>query len=259
MKSNLLVEGKIFGMEGWKVKMLWLPLIVVVGMVLGWFLVLYPRIGEVYVYNQEIKSTKVTVAELNQKINYLSSADDDELMRQEALVVEALPKNKDIYFMLTAVQNIASKYNYTVDSFMVSPGKIGAGSSTDKDLLVKTEAGVLEKVPLEVTLIGLQDDYLNLIDSLEKSLPLLSIDEFKMTTSTSNVKLDLKVATYFSSEMLDLKVNNLTLADLTLTKDELNTIETLSGFAKIENPADSSNPDLDKKFIKYERTNPFSL
>lgn len=260
MKSDFSSEGKVFGIEEWKLKMLWLPSVVVIAMILGWVMVLSPRFDEIFVFRRETVSMKKTVSEMTQKINYLSSADDDNLKRQEELVVQALPKNKNIYFMLTAVQGIAQKYNYVVDSFAVSPGEIGADSANDsKAATKKNEGGVLEKVPLKVVLLGPKGDHLGLIESLESSLPLLSIDKFKMTTTLADVRLELEVATYFSSDMLDVKIKNLTLADLTLTKEELATLETLGTFTKNDSVGNDLLQESGKAFVEYQRDNPFSL
>lgn len=255
MKSALLMEGKIFGVESWKLRLMWLPAGIVGLIIVSWMVIISPRIEDMSVYSKEAASSKKAAEELNQKRGYLESASDEDIQKQEELLSQALPGSKNLYFMLNVMQNIAQNNEFNVDSFSVSPGEVSA--KVEEKGKVNNET--LSKVPLKVILLGPKEKYLSLIESIEKALPLLSIDDFKMNQgSGGQVKMELTVATYFALEALNVKVKNLKLADLTLSKDELVTMEKLSGFTKLEDGIAGGDTE-GKSFVKYERSNPFSL
>lgn len=255
MKSALLMKGKIFGVESWKLRLMWLPALIVGLMVISWILVISPRIEEMTVYRKEAASSKKMAEELNQKQGYLESASDEDIQKQEQLLSQALLGSKNLYFMMSVMQNIATTNEFEVDSFSVSPGEVPSKGEVKYEVNMDS----LSKVPLKVILLGPKEKYLLLIESIEKALPLLSIDDFKMNSSGSQVKMELTVATYFALDTsLNVKVKNLKLADLTLSKDELVTMEKLAGFIKLESNVGGGDTQ-GKNFVKYERSNPFSL
>src|SRR3989344_4363119 len=106
MKSALLMKGKIFGVESWKLRLMWLPALIVGLMVISWRLVISPRIEEMTVYRKEAASSKKMAEELNQKQGYLESASDEDIQKQEQLLSQALLGSKNLYFMMSVMQNI---------------------------------------------------------------------------------------------------------------------------------------------------------
>lgn len=250
-------EVKILGLARWKLRHLWFPMILVLVIYLSWVMAIKPRIDEVFEFQRNTESTNKKTVEINEKRNYLLSANEEDLKLKENTLSSALPVKKDVYYLLTVVQNIASQYGYSVDSFSVSPGKLETESADTKTLKVGSD--VLKKIPVVITLSGLQSNFLPLVDTIESSLPILSIDAFKMSQNSGGVKLDLTVATFFSSDKFDIKVGNLTLADLTLTKDELATLNRLSTFKVTTDINSLTASESGKNYIRYDRVDPFSF
>lgn len=248
-------EVKLLGVNRWKFKYLWLPGAVAFIILLSWQVAIMPRITDIQQFQADTEAIKLQVNDLDQKRVYLTSADENDLNQKEGLLEEALPGNKNIYFLLSVVQTIAAKYNYVVDSFSVSPGKVAADSSGAVEV-VKDDA--LTRVPVTITLLGLNSNYLDLVDAIEHSLPLLSIDAFKMVSDSNNgTRLELTVATYFSTDKFDIKVNNLKLSDLTLSREDQTTIATLSAY----HPLDVSSlmaTGSGRQYSKYDRNDPFA-
>ena len=67
------------------------------------------------------------------------------------------------------------------------------------------------------------------------------------------------MTTSFSSDIFDVKVANLTLADLTLTKDEVATLNTLSTFKLRSDATSLLSTESAKAFVPYNRNDPFNF
>ncbi len=256
MKTISGSEKKAFGIEEWKLKYLWLPVLIVVGMFVSWAVVVQPRFDDISQFRADSVKIRKNVADLDQKRNYLQSINENDLVQKDQLLSQALPNHKDVYYLLTVVQQIAQNYNYVVDSFAVSPGVVGVGT-TKLTPVVSGKADPLTRIPLDISLIGARSSYLDLIDAIEHALPILSIDSFKMASTQDTVKLDLSVTTYLSTTTLAVAVENLTLADLTLTKDDLATLNTLDGFHKLQNSGIGVSGN-GQGFTNYGRIDPFN-
>lgn len=248
-------EVKILGINKWKLKYLWLPASVGLIFFLSWSVAIMPRVTDIQQYQNDTAAVKRNVSDLNQKRNYLESADENDLAQKETLLSQALPGDKNLYYLLTVVQSIAKNYGFVVDSFAVSPGKITDSGQTATQA-PKNDS--LTRVPVTISLLGMREGYLDLIDAVEHSLPLLSIDSFKMVSDVAGgIRLDLTVATYFSTDKFDIKVNNLKLSDLTLGKSDLATIATLSAYHQLDVGSILATGS-GKTFTHYDRSDPFT-
>ena len=250
-------ESKILGVEQWKLKLVWLPALVGAIFLMSINMLLMPRIDEIKQFQVDSATAKKKAADYDQKRNYLLSADEEDIKAKEGLLVQALPGRKDVYYLLTVVQNLASEYGYSVKSFSVSPGKID--NSTSKKPSSQPKNTALTRIPVIISLSGSKEQFLPLIDGIERSLPILSIGSFKMTQNGGVISLDLSVTTSFSSDIFDVKVANLTLADLTLTKDEVATLNTLSTFKLRSDATSLLSTESAKAFVPYNRNDPFNF
>ncbi len=92
-----------------------------------------------------------------------------------------------------------------VESFSVSPGDV---DTTNEDGSVSKTAATgkqatkgINNVPLSVVISGPEDKYLELIKSIERALPVMSIDRFSMEIGTGDVAtLKMVVSTYSLSQ-----------------------------------------------------------
>ena len=110
-----------------------------------------------------------------------------------------------------------------------------------------------DKIPVKLTLIGPKENYLALVKVLENSLPLMSIDEYEMSSSGGVATIDAGVSAYYLKSVSNLKIENLTLADLTLKQEESDLLSKIKEFKmmSVEKIGESGT------FVKYERTDPF--
>lgn len=213
-----------------------------------------PKLGDYQEMSGKLSQLEEQKKLANDKTRYLQTIDQLEVKKKANYISNALLPEKNAYLLVGIVRKIADKYGFEVDSFMISPGKFG----TDEDKKVNSKNGVA-KIPINLTLIGSSNNYFNLLKGLEKSLPVLSIDSLELQNSGEVAKMDITISAYYleSSEKYD--VNKLTISDLTLKKEENDTINTLNEFSIMEDFSANDLKLTGKEFKKYERSDPFSL
>jgi hypothetical protein len=219
-------------------------------------LVVMPKIGDYQGMVAKLTELEGQKKITNDKTVYLQSTDQLELKKQTARISSALLPEKNAYLLIGVVRKIADKYGFQIDSFMINPGKFSNNEGQEASSTSKT--GVA-KIPISLTLMGSSSNYFNLINGLERSLPVLSIDSLELQSTGNVTKIDLKVSAYYleSSEKYD--INKLTISDLTLKQEENDTINTLGEYTVMENMGDSDLKITGKEFKKYDRQDPFSL
>ena len=244
--------GELFGIEA-GLLIGWAPLLgVVLLVIISVNLVLMPKIGD---YNSMISSLNSVESQrqlLVSKRTYLLSIDQNEIKKNSDFIVNAMLPQKNSYLLVGAVRKIADRYGYQIDSFKISPGEIVKKEDS-------TPVKGVANIPIQLTVIGPTDKYLDLIKGLETSLPVLSLDNFDMKRESGVTKMDLSISAYYIEDSSSFDVNKLTLADLTMTKDEADLITRLDQFTVLENAGElGSEFSTSSGYIKYDRTDPFS-
>lgn len=241
----------IFGLEIGLVKMLFIPLFIIVFFIISLNLVILPRINDINVTNGEVKKIKDQTKVIIEKKNYLTSRDQEKLKIDEAYLQSAILKENQAYFLVGVVRSIADKYGFQIKSFSISPGTL-----KDVDKIEVANKEVMNRLPISVVLIGPRDTHLDLLLAMEKSLPILVINKFNINTSGDMAELTLDINSFYVNENIGSDVTNLSLADLTLSKDESDLLDKLSQFEKVEV---NSSVGVKTNFTQYQRPNPFSL
>jgi len=243
------LPDKIFGLEK-SLLMLFLPPVgLLVLFLISLNLILIPKANEIRTVKQKTSTVKTNTDKVNEQIRYLSSVDSEELQRNAEYLDNAVLRNKKSYLLVEIIRQVANKFNYQVESFSLTPGEIKAEETE------KTSLKNMKKLPVNLMLFGPKDKSLELILALEKTLPILFIDKYDVTTSGSYSKLELVVSSYYISDETNVDTNNITLNDLILSSDELALVEKISSFTKIEENTSAQTSE----FEQYQRENPFSL
>lgn len=250
--EKITIPEKLFGMET-GLLIVFAPLFgVVLLVIISVNLLILPRISD---YSQMVSQLNVLGQqrqELIQKKTYLLSVDQDALKKNSDFVVNALLPQNNSYLLVGMVGKIANSYDYQIDSFLINPGDIT--KNTDKSAI-----NGVANIPVSLMLVGPANKYLNLVKGLESSLPILSLDSFKMQSDGSVAKMELTISAYYTEASSTVDISKLSLADLTLSKDESDLITKLSGFTVLENVDDlESGFSTGKTFVKYNRTDPFT-
>jgi hypothetical protein len=256
MKIKALdMPDKIFGIDSAMISTLTPLVAVLILAILGTNLIILPKFDSFQVANKSGEDLTASNNDLLEKLRYIQSVDPNELKTNADFIANALLPQKNAYLLVDIVRKIADKHNFQVDSFLVSPGKLDKPGVT----ATTVKANTTPKIPIQVSLVGSKDSYLELINGLEKSLPILTLNGFKMTTQGTLVKLDLQISASYIQDSAKFDINKLTLADLTLKKEETDLIATLNQFTILEDMGSlESQTNTQAEFKKYDRTDPFS-
>ncbi|MDD4027322.1 MAG: hypothetical protein PHO75_04010 [Candidatus Shapirobacteria bacterium] len=215
------------------------------------FLVIIPKINEGIAKLNENKSVLEKTAQVNEKISYLQTMDQEEIQKNAQKLASGLLPEKSSYLLLKVIQNTAQKLNYNIDDFSISMGDVK--EETGENIITTS----FDKIPIQINLIGPAENYLALARALERSLPIMSINEYGMSSKTEGVTtIKLAVNAYYMKEITNFKLENISLADLTLSQAESDLLATIGEYSEldvksIEGVGESGT------FVKYDRVDPF--
>lgn len=222
-----LDKNKFLGIDLLFIKSFWSTIFCIVGFLLTMLIFVLPKIMEIGRIRQEIETTNTQATNTKQQTAYLAAVDQDKLRKNQTLIEEALPSTKDLYFIMNVLGEIGRKWNFTIDSFTVSPGRI-SGDDGKKTITAVT------KVPLDVIMIGPKDRYLDMVKQIENSLPILSVDKFDVTYLDNNlVSLKTIVGTY-SNLQVEKVAAGANWSEVQLTSSENTLLERLSTFSTVD-------------------------
>jgi hypothetical protein len=246
---NLNLPDKIFGIDSSLLVFFLPPVVLFVVFLVSLNLILIPKINEIGLVSKKIDSVKLSTSKINEQNNYLISIDQKELQQNAEYLDNAVLKDKRSYLLVGIIRQVADKYGYQMSSFSLTPGEL-------KNTTGGKELENMVKMPVSLILYGPENKSLDFVLALEKTLPILFIDKFDVSTTNGTSKLDLVIYSYYANDNVNVDVNNISLNDLILSSDELTLIKEISSFNKInENEAGVGTT----QFQQYQRENPFSL
>lgn len=250
--NRIEIPDVMFGLDSTLLIVFIPPMALFLVLILVFNVVILPKIGEITDTVDKITSVQTETRGIVDKKNYILSINQKDLEKSANYVNNALLPEKNSYLLVSIIRKIADKYNFQIDSFQIKLGEM-----VKKDVPA-TAIDASSKVMVNLTLVGPKSQYLDLVNGLEKSLPILSIDNFGMKMSNEAATLDLTVAAYYLGNTAKTNINKLSLADLTLKKDESDLVTRLTtDFTIIQ---DSSAVKTEQKsYVKYEQRDPFSL
>ena len=238
-----------FGLDWQLIKLGWLPLALSLGALLCYLVVgrgLVNKIGE---YNGDTKEMKTKLLAIKGKVDYLESIDQGKIEKlSEMLEVAVFSENK-AYFLLETVRRVVAGFGYQVDSFDLSPGNLLKGGKE----VVAREA---QPMSIRVGLIGPTANYESLLGGIEGSLPIMSIEGLKLKSEGVSSYVEMTVNAFFVPMGTLAKIDSIPLAELKLGPTEESLLALLKDFQMVSGVAGSQEGGT---FVKYERTDPFTL
>ncbi|MBP6989348.1 hypothetical protein KBB48_01070 [Candidatus Shapirobacteria bacterium] len=247
------LPDKLFGIST-QLILLWAkPVILGLILIMSIILVIVPKIGEINGKFKEISSTTAKRKDVMQKITYLSSIDQEEIKNNADLLASGVLAEKSAYLLVNVVRNAASEVGYSVDDFAISLGEVKKQEKNEK---TSNKTLGYDTIPVKMTVSGPQEKYLDLAKTIERSLPVISIDNFEMNSgSNGGVTIKLNVSAYYLQEALGINPENLSLADLTPSQEEADLLSLIREYRPMT--GQSSQQNESGSFIKYERKDPF--
>ncbi|MBI2465344.1 hypothetical protein HYV64_04340 [Candidatus Shapirobacteria bacterium] len=246
------IPDKIFGIDSLNIIIFTPLLVLVILFLLSVNVVFIPKFNELLSMQNNLTDVQGRTQTVLEKTIYIQSIDSTELQKNEDFLSSALMPQNNSYLLVGVIRKVITKFGFQIDSFLINPGKVSDESA--KSTLTK---GV-SKIPIKVVITGPKTSYLDLVKGLEKTLPLLSISSFKMSSLGILVKLDLEISAFYIEDSSLFDINKLTLADLTLKKEETDLVTNLSSFEILEK-GEGIIVEPKVEFKKYDRKDPFSL
>ena len=257
MNNNFFkMPEKIFGVSGSLIKLFLLPLVVILVFLASLGLVVIPKIDSISSIMSSISKVRSEINVMESKRAYLSSVDQNELVKNEDYLLSAVLQEKNSYLLVGVIRDISENFGFSVKSFLVNPIDLKGGS----DSLKVSNKNVAVKLPINVTLEGPEDKVVDLLISIENSLPIMFIDKIGIVSRQTNSEITLVVSSYYLPDSQDLISGNLTLNDLIPTKEENDLLSKISQFNKDENLTKSlvDQSTEGKSYVDYNRENPFT-
>lgn len=248
-KAFLVMPEKVFGIESALLKLFLFPLGVFLLFFVSLKLVILPQIDEVKRVKNELAQVKKDQQEVNTKRTYLLTVDQEELKKNSKALERALLSDRNAYLVVGVVRQIAARYGFRVESFSVTIGE-----------LLKEEEATAEiaELPIKTLLLGPAESYLDLVEALETSLPVLSLKEFDVAIR-GMAEVELTVAAYFLPADVEADIKRMSLTDLTLSQEEAEVISKVAYYQETGGVVEASFGDEDKSFKSYPIRDPFGL
>lgn len=247
---------KIFGISSSLIKLFLLPLGVILVFLVSLSLVVIPRIDSVKFLLGSISKVKSEIKLVEGKRIYLSSVDQNELIKNEEYLSSAVLQEKNSYLLVGVIRNISEDFGFRIKSFLINPISI----KDNLDSVKVSNENVAAKLPINVTLEGPEDKVVDLLISIENSLPVMFIDKINILNRQDMVEISLVVSSYYVPDNQNLVSGNLTLNDLIPTKEENDLLSKISQFKKDESLTKSliDQTSQGKSYVEYERETPFT-
>ena len=254
MKKNSFVSfslpDKLFGIEKSLLVLFSIPLVVVTMILVSLNLILIPKAKEIGKIREDIEKVNANTNKVNEQNKYLGSVDKEKVKNEADYLNSAVLKDKKSYLLVSVIRGVASRFEYQVESFSLAPGEL---KDSDKSNMVSDN---MTKMPINLLLVGPKEKSLDLILTLEKTLPILFIDKFENKNNAELTTLNLTVSSYYVNDKSNIDTSNITINDLKLSADEESVLKKISEYVKIE---ESQIGTGSAEFQKYDRPNPFSL
>jgi hypothetical protein len=258
MNSNFLkMPDRIFGISSSLIRLFLLPLGAILFFLISLRMIIIPKIDSIKSLQGLVTKVKSEIKTTNEKRAYLASIDQDELLRNEEYLSSAVLQAKNSYMLVGVIRNVVDGFDYRVRSFSISPIELKDGEES----LKVSDKNVATKLPINVELEGPKDKMVDLLISIENSLPIMFIDKISVSSKQEVSMIDLSISSYYVPNNPDLVSGNLSLKDLMPTKEESELLSKISQFNKdselIQSLSDQGTEG--KSYIEYPRDNPFSL
>lgn len=258
MKNDFFkMPERIFGISSSLIKLFLLPLLLVLIFLISFGLVMVPRIDSIKSLKNSITKIRSEIKETEGKRIYLSSVDQNELLNNKNYLSSAVLQEKNSYLLVAVVRNIADKFGFRVKSFLINPINL----KDEKESLKVSDKNVATKLPIDIVLEGQESNVIDLLISMENSLPIMFVDKINILTRQNVSELSMTISSYYVTDEQNLTSDNLTINDLIPTEEENNLLLKISQFNRDDSLIKSltEQGSQGKDYVEYQRENPFNL
>jgi len=219
-------------------------LIIGVGIILIAFLLL-TKVNEIQKLRKSVKSLKKEKEELRNKFLMLSSFNLEEIKKNSALAELAVPSEISVPYILQAFRDSVQEADFLVKDFKFTPGEMS------KDKSKKS----LDELPLTANLVGPIENLGNLLVELETTFPLFEVTslEFSSGYGTEKASLNIKLLTYYSPPLVDIKMGDIEMQQLVLNDQEDKLLKELNNYSR------PTLKGIESRSLERKGDNPFAF
>lgn len=198
--------------------------------VVSLLLVLPKEIKSVFKERRVFNKQNANLKDLRQRYSLISALDKEEIEIQSTKAVKVLPETKDVTYILTGLRNAVERASFSINTLQFSPGEIKKEVEEKK-----IQEKMVESLPIKLELIGLLDNFDQLLAELENSAPLFKIDtietsKFSQAEEKNAIRVEILLSTFYSPPMRAYTTDAITVDDLILTEEEKEVLTVLGQF-----------------------------
>jgi hypothetical protein len=200
-KNKLTITDITLFLDKTYLRIYLVPISVLISCLVLFLLITLPKINSVIKLKGQLSSLKKQEQNVVDKIQLVSSLNEEETQKYMRLVDLAIPRQKDISLILFSINSPARKEGFLVNKLEFNLGELKTGipedasasallSNKKKAPAIKSSraSNNLERINVDLSLVGRQDNLVKLIKDLEKSLPLVELKS--LDVSMGNNKED---------------------------------------------------------------------
>lgn len=152
----------------------------IIGLLLVYFL-LIPQLQNFFSIREEIDRTRERITIMNNNIAMLNAMDHAELERDVTTATTAVPPERDVSKLLSAISQASERANVQLDDFSFNVGEVAVRDGA---------SGIIRNEPQGSITFGVRgnaDQVISLLSELHRIIPLLSITNIDARFGTSPV------------------------------------------------------------------------
>ncbi len=207
----------------------------------------------------EVSQVDRRVADLREKMTSLGKIEIDNFAKYHDDLKAVVVPEADAYYLLSLIKVLGRDFGYRVVQYSFGLGKISDETgATGEGGSSKVALSGARPVRLALKMDGPAENYWDYVEALEKMLPLISIQDMKVTGGDEGVvtrKLDINIVAYYLSPSTEANTKK---ADI--NKFEVNTelMERLAEFRKVNTrEIFSSSAISGENFREFDQVDPF--
>lgn len=174
MNKKLTLSEDTFRLGYYQYRAYVVPSLVIFVSIALFFLVIVPQVQNWFSIQRQIQDTRAKVATLQEDTARLSGVDEGGLDTDLQLTTAALPPDKDLLYILSAINQAGVDAGVAVSDYSLQGGASAAAATTEKDSL-----------DVLISISGGSDSAQKFITEVKKRLPLANIAGVRVSSTTS--------------------------------------------------------------------------
>jgi len=144
--------------------------LILAGSILTFLYLILPQIRNYFSIREEIQTTRERIAIINNNIRFLSQLDENQLEEDFLLASSALPPERDVASLISAINQAAIMSEITLDDFSFQVGQI---SSRSTEVPEDSQKNALVTFTARGDVLQIRD----FLTNLQQKIPLLALRE----------------------------------------------------------------------------------